>query len=42
MLERLFARIQKADYHATQKMLDEAWQEWMKLPEASVSREKMN
>lgn len=39
VLDRLFTRIQKADYHATQKMLDKAWQEWMELPEAGGTRE---
>lgn len=39
VLDRLFTRIQKAGYHATQKMLDKAWQEWMELPEAGGTRE---
>lgn len=41
VLDRLFTRIQKAGYHATQKMLDEAWQEWMELPEAGGARERI-
>lgn len=34
VLDRLFARIQKADYQATQEMLDKAWEEWCRLSES--------
>lgn len=34
VLDRLFARIQKADYQATQEMLDKAWEEWCRLGES--------
>lgn len=34
VLDRLFARIQKADYQATQEMLDKAWEEWRRLGES--------
>ena len=31
VLDRLFAKIQKNNYKATQQMLDEAWSEWSEL-----------
>ena len=34
VLDRLFARIQKADYQATQEMLDKAQDEWRRLGES--------
>lgn len=41
VLVHLFTRIRNAGYHATQEMLDDAWQEWMQLPEASGARERI-
>lgn len=31
VLDKLMAKIQANNYHATQKMLDTAWSEWIKL-----------
>lgn len=37
VLDRLFAKIQKNNYKATQQMLDEAWSEWIELDEVNVN-----
>ena len=34
VLDNLFAEIQKNNYHATQEMLDKAWDAWCKIPVA--------
>ena len=42
VLDRLFAKIQKNNYKATQQMLDEAWSEWIKLDEVNVNNRRKN
>ena len=42
VLDRLFAKIQKNNYKATQQMLDEAWSEWIKLDEVNVNNRREN